>query len=87
MADTTDIKKGFKMLLDGQPYSVVDHQFVKPGKGQAFVRTRLKNMITGNTLERTFKSGEKVDKAECEEVEMQYLYPEGEDYVFMDTQT
>jgi elongation factor P len=87
MADTTDIKKGFKMLLDGQPYSVVEHQFVKPGKGQAFVRTRLKNMITGNTLERTFKSGEKVDKAECEEVEMQYLFPEGDDYVFMDTQS
>lgn len=87
MADTTDIKKGFKMLLDGAPYSVVESQFVKPGKGQAFVRTRLKNMISGNVIERTFKSGEKIDKAECEERQMQYLFPEGDDYVFMDTET
>ena len=87
MADTTDIKKGFKMLIDGAPFAVVDHQFVKPGKGQAFVRTKLKNMITGAVLDRTFKSGEKLDKADTEERTMQYLYPEGDVYVFMDTET
>ena len=86
MADTTDIRKGFKIVLDAQPYVFVEHQFVKPGKGQAFVRTKLKNLITGNVLERTFKSGEKLEKADTEEREMQYLYPEGENRVFMDTQ-
>jgi elongation factor P len=86
MADTTDIRKGFKIVLDAQPYVFVEHQFVKPGKGQAFVRTKLKNLISGNTLERTFKSGEKLEKADTEEREMQYLYPEGENRVFMDSQ-
>ena len=87
MADTSDIKKGFKMLMDGVPYAVVVHQFVKPGKGQAFVRTRMKNMITGAVIDRTFKSGEKLEKADTEERTMQYLYPEGENRVFMDTQS
>ena len=87
MADTSDIKKGFKLLLDGVPFAVVDHQFVKPGKGQAFVRTRMKNMMTGAVIDRTFKSGEKLDKADTEERTMQYLYPEGEARVFMDTQS
>lgn len=87
MADTTDIKKGFKMLLDGVPYAVVDHQFVKPGKGQAFVRTRIKNMMTGAVIDRTFKSGEKLEKADTEERTMQYLYPDGDGRVFMDTQS
>jgi|SRR5690554_326854 len=86
MADTTDIRKGFKIVLDGQPYVFVDHQFVKPGKGQAFVRSKLRNMITGNILERTFKSGEKLDKADTEDRNMQYLYAEGNSRVFMDTQ-
>jgi elongation factor P len=87
MADTSDIKKGFKMLIDRVPYAVVDHQFVKPGKGQAFVRTRLRNMMTGAVIDRTFKSGEKLDKADTEERTMQYLYPEGDSRVFMDTQS
>ncbi len=87
MADTSDLKKGFKMLIDKQPYQVVESQFVKPGKGQAFFRTKLKNMVTGAVIDRTFKSGEKLDKADTEERTMQYLYAEGEDYVFMDTQT
>ncbi|MFW6067452.1 MAG: elongation factor P [Myxococcota bacterium] len=87
MYDTSDIRKGLKVRIDGQPYVVVDHQFVKPGKGQAFTRTRLKNMITGSILERTFKSGEKLEKADLEERQMQYLYPEGDRRVFMDTQT
>jgi elongation factor P len=87
MADTSDIKKGFKMLLDGVPFAVVDHQFVKPGKGQAFVRTRIKNMMTGAVIDRTFKSGEKLEKADTEERTMQYLYPEGDARVFMDTRS
>jgi elongation factor P len=85
MADTTDIRKGFKIVLDGQPWVFIEHQFVKPGKGQAFVRSRLRNMITGNVIDRTFKSGEKLDKADTEDRTMQYLYPEGDARVFMDT--
>jgi len=87
MYDTSDIRKNLKVTLDGQPYTVIDFQFVKPGKGQAFVRTKLKNMISGAVLERTFKSGEKLEKADLEERQMQYLYPEGDDFVFMDTGT
>ncbi len=87
MADTSDLRKGFKVLIDGQPYAVVESQFVKPGKGQAFFRTKLKNMMTGAVIDRTYKSGEKLDKADTEEREMQYLYPEGDAYVFMDTQS
>jgi elongation factor P len=85
MYDTSDIRKNLKIVMDGYPYVVVDHQFVKPGKGQAFTRTKLKNMITGAVLERTFKSGEKFEKADMEERQMQYLYPEGDQFVFMDT--
>ncbi len=85
MYDTSDIRKNLKIVLDGAPFTVVDHQFVKPGKGQAFTRTKLKNMITGAVLERTFKSGEKLEKADMEERQMQYLYPEAEQFVFMDT--
>lgn len=87
MADTTDIKKGFKIVLDGAPYSFVEFQFVKPGKGQAFVRSKLRNLITGSVIERTWKSGEKLEKADVEELQMQYLYPEGDSRVFMDTGT
>ncbi|MGF1467022.1 MAG: elongation factor P [Sandaracinaceae bacterium] len=85
MYDTSDIRKNLKITMDGQPYAVVEFQFVKPGKGQAFTRTRLKNMITGAVLEKTFKSGEKLEKAELEERQMQYLYPDSDRYVFMDT--
>jgi len=87
MYDTSDIRKGVKITMDGNPYVVVDFQFVKPGKGQAFTRTKLRNMITGNVVDRTFKTGEKLEKADLEERQMQYLYLEGEHYVFMDTST
>ena len=87
MADTGDIKKGFKILIDKQPWVVVEHQFVKPGKGQAFIRTKLKNMMSGNVVDKTYKSGEKLEKADTEERTMQFLYQEGTDYVFMDNQT
>jgi elongation factor P len=85
MLDTSDIRKGTKVQFDGVPFEVVYFQFVKPGKGQAFTRTKLRNMISGNVIERTFKSGEKLEKAEMDEREMQYLYPEEGFYVFMDT--
>ncbi len=87
MYDTSDLRKNLKIVFNGYPHTVVEHQFVKPGKGQAFVRTKLKNMISGAVLEHTFKSGEKLEKADIEERQMQYLYPEGDQYVFMDTST
>lgn len=84
MYETSDIRKGLKFQIDGVPYIVVAFQFVKPGKGNAFTRTKFKNMITGAVLERTFKSGERLEPANMEEREMQYLYPEGENFCFMD---
>lgn len=83
--DTSDIRKGAKLMQDGQPYVVVDFQFVKPGKGQAFTRTKMKNMLTGNTLERNIRSGEKLEPADVVEKTMSFIYPEGTDYVFMDS--
>lgn len=85
--DTSDIRKGLKMMMDGNPYAVVDFQFVKPGKGQAFTRVKIRNMATGAVLERTFKSGEKLEPADVEERSLQYIYQDGADYVFMDSQT
>jgi elongation factor P len=81
---TSDFRKGLKLLLDGQPYIIVDFQHVKPGKGNAFTRTRVKHMITGAVLEKTWKSGEKFEGADVEERAMQYLYKDGESFVFMD---
>ena len=85
MYETSDIKKGLKVQIDGAPFSVVEFQFVKPGKGQAFTRTKLRNLLTGNVIERTFKSGEKLQPADVEERQMQFLYKEGDMFVFMDT--
>ncbi|MEM9691707.1 MAG: elongation factor P [Myxococcota bacterium] len=82
--DTSDIRKNLKIMLDGQPFAVVDFQFVKPGKGQAFTRCKLKNLENGNTLEKTFKSGEKLEPADIEQRSMQYIYPDGDAFVFMD---
>lgn len=82
--DTSDIRKGLKFMIDAQPYVVVDFQFVKPGKGQAFTRVKVRNMATGAVLERTYKSGEKLEPADVEERTLQYIYPEGGDFVFMD---
>lgn len=87
MATTQDIRKNLKMIIDGAPYVCVDAQFVKPGKGQAFTRCKLRNLTTGATLERTFKSGESVEVADIQERKMTYIYPEGDSYVFMDQQT
>lgn len=85
MYDMSDIKKGLKILIDGQPYTIVEFQFVKPGKGQAFTRTRIRNMMTGNVVERTYKSNERLAPADLETRQMQYLYAEGDARVFMDT--
>jgi elongation factor P len=83
MYDTKQFRKGLKIELEGVPYTIVDFQFVSPGKGSAFTRTKLKNMLNNNVIERTFKSGDKVDKPDLELHEFQYLYKEGEHYVFM----
>lgn len=85
--DTTDIKKGLKMMIDGQPFSVVDFQFVKPGKGQAFTRVKVKNLTTGTVMERTYKSGESLEPADIDERQMEFIYPDGKDFVFMDSNT
>ena len=87
MATTQDIRKNLKMLIDGTPFVCLETQFVKPGKGQAFSRCRLRNLVTGNVIERTYKSGETVEVADIEERKMQYIYPEGDTFVFMDQQT
>jgi elongation factor P len=87
MIDTTAIRKNLKLLIDNDPWIVVDFQFVKPGKGQAFTRTKLKNLISGNTMERTYKSGEKLEEARIDENEMVFLYQQGKNYTFMDNTT
>ena len=83
MYETSDIRKGLRFEMDGDPFVVVDFQFVKPGKGTAFTRTKIRNMITGAVLDRTYKSGEKLKPADTEDREMQYLYNDG-DFHFMD---
>ena len=85
MATTNDLKNGMTLNIDGQLWSVVDFQHVKPGKGGAFVRTKLKNVLSGKVVDRTFNAGVKVETANVDKREMQYLYREGEDFVFMDT--
>jgi elongation factor P len=85
--DTSDIRKGSKIMVEGQPYIVTDFQFVKPGKGQAFTRTKMKNMLTGSTLERNIRSGEKLEPADVEDRTLQYIYPEGDMYYFMSAGT
>ena len=87
MATTNDLKNGMTLDLDGVLWNVVDFQHVKPGKGGAFVRTKLKNVTTGQVVDRTFNAGTKVDTATVDRREMQYLYREAGDLVFMDTET
>ncbi|MCL2788507.1 MAG: elongation factor P [Micrococcales bacterium] len=87
MATTNDLKNGLVLNLDGNLWAVVEFQHVKPGKGGAFVRTKLKNVLTGRVLDRTFNAGVKVETATVDRRDMQYLYLDGEDYVFMDQET
>jgi elongation factor P len=86
VATTNDLKNGITLNLDGNLWSVVEFQHVKPGKGPAFVRTKLKNIMSGKVVDRTFNAGVKVEVANVDRREMQYLYREGADFVFMDTQ-
>lgn len=84
---TSQFKNGLKILIDGDPYNIVENQEVKPGKGQAFNRVKMRNLKTGRVIEKTFKSNEKVDAADVMDTEMQYLYTDGEFYHFMDPNT
>lgn len=83
--NTNEFKSGLKLMLDGCPCSIIENEFVKPGKGQAFNRVKIRNLKTGRVIERTFKSGESVEAADVIEVELQYLYNDGEMWCFMDT--
>ena len=87
MISTSEFRNGLKIEIDGEPFVIVEFQHVKPGKGGAFVRTKLKSLKTGNVLERTFRSGGKVGEPDLEEKEMQYLYNGDGQYYFMDLTT
>ncbi|PKN06832.1 MAG: elongation factor P [Deltaproteobacteria bacterium HGW-Deltaproteobacteria-8] len=87
MYSTSDFRRGLKIEMDGKPYEIVDFQHVKPGKGGAFVRTKLKHILNGRVVDQTFRSGEKVDKPDIGMQDMQYLYKEGDDFVFMDMES
>lgn len=87
MVTPNQFKKGMKIEIDNEPYTVVDYQHIKMGRGGATVRTKMKSLLTGNVLEMTFKSDEKLKMPDFEEKEMQYLYKEGDVYYFMDTET
>ncbi|MCV6611895.1 MAG: elongation factor P [Amphritea sp.] len=84
---TNQFKNGLKVMIDGDPCSMVDVEFVKPGKGQAFTRVKLKNLMSGRTWERTFKSGDSVEGADVMDTDMEYLYNDGEMWHFMDPNT
>ncbi len=87
MATTNDLKNGLVLNLDGQLWTVVEFQHVKPGKGGAFVRTKLKNVLSGKVVDKTFNAGTKVETATVDKRDMQYLYKDGDDWVFMDSQS
>jgi len=87
VATTNDIKNGTVLRLDGQLWTVIEFQHVKPGKGGAFVRTKMKNVMTGKTIDKTFNAGLKIETANVDRRDYQYLYQDGTDYVFMDTST
>ncbi len=87
MYSTTDFKRGLKIEMDKTPFEIMEFEHYKPGKGGAIVRTKLRNLNNGKIIDHTFRSGEKVDKADMEMREMQFLYREGEDSVFMDLTT
>lgn len=85
--ETSDFRNGLRILYDNEPFVITYFQHVKPGKGNAFTRTKIKSLITGRSLEPTFKSGDKVGKPDMDERAMQYLYKEGDGFVFMDNRT
>jgi len=85
--NTGDFRKGIKVTLDGEPYEMLECNFVKPGKGQALYRTKLRNLLKGTILDRTYKSGDSLESADIHRGEGQYLYRDGSGYIFMDTET
>ena len=85
MISTSEFRNGSKVELNGEPFTIVEFQHVKPGKGGAFVRTKLKSLRTGNVMERTYRSGEKLETPDLDEKDMKFLYAAGEEYTFMDT--
>lgn len=87
MYSTTDFRKGLKIEIDGTPFEIIEFQHFKPGKGGAMVRTKLRNILNGRVLDNTFRSGEKVDRPNLESRDMQFLYHEGDQLVFMDMTT
>jgi elongation factor P len=87
VATTNDLKNGMTLDIEGQLWNVVEFQHVKPGKGPAFVRTKLKSVLTGKVVDKTFNAGVKIDVAILEKREMNFLYKDGEDFVFMDNKT
>ncbi len=87
MISTSDFQTGLTIEVEGEIYSILEFQHVKPGKGAAFVRSKLKNLRTGSTTEKTFRAGEKIKKAHLERKEVEYLYRDGEDYFVMDVET
>lgn len=86
MYSAADLKKGLKIIIDGDPYLIIAFDFTKPGKGQALYRTKMRNMINGTILDRTYRSGESFEPASLDERQMEYLYKEGTHYTFMDQQ-
>lgn len=84
---TNQFKLGLKIMLDGDPFSIIENDIVKPGKGQAFNRIKVRNLKTGRVIEKTYKSGESVEAADVIETEMQYLYTDGDTWTFMNTET
>jgi elongation factor P len=87
MAQMSDLRKNLKILIDGTPFVVVEANFVKPGKGTSFSKCKIKNLLTGAVLDRTWRSSEKVDLADTEVKTMEFLYQDGEHFIFMDTET
>lgn len=87
VVQTNQFRKRLKLLLDGEPWQIVETDFVKPGKGQGFSRIKLKNLLNGRVVERTFKSGETAETADVTTVTMEYLYNDGDNYTFMDNKT
>src|SRR6476660_2235373 len=85
--DTSDFRNGLSIILDGEIYQIVEFQHVKPGKGGAFVRTRLKNLRTNSTLDKTFRAGDKMEQAILERKKMSFLYNQGDEYTFMDMES
>jgi len=84
---TSEFKRGLKIMLDNDPCAIIENEFVKPGKGQAFSRVKIRNLKTGRVVEKTFRSGEKVDAADVMDTELQYLYNDGEQWHFMNPET